>query len=42
MEFPYNNEREIFDVDAIIKALKQDTPNPIAKPIDDGRIILPS
>jgi hypothetical protein len=42
MEFPYNNEREIFDVDAIIKALKQDTANPIAKPIDDGRIILPS
>ena len=42
MEFPYNNEREIFDVDAIIKALKQDTANPIAKPINDVRIILPS
>ena len=42
MEFPYNNEREIFDVDAIIKELKQDTIKPIAKPIDDGRIILPS
>jgi hypothetical protein len=40
MEFPYNSEREIFDVDAIIRALKQD--NHLAKPIDDGRIILPS
>ena len=42
MEFPYKNEREIFDVDAIIKALKQDVINPIVKPINDGRIILPS
>jgi hypothetical protein len=42
MEFPYKNEREIFDVDAIIKALKQDVVNPIVKPINDGRIILPS
>lgn len=42
MEFPYNNEREIFDVDAIIKALKQDNVNQVAKPINDGRIILPS
>ena len=40
MEFPYNSEREIFDVDAIIRALKQD--NQLAKPINDGRIILPS
>ena len=42
MEFPYNNEREIFNVDAIIKALKQDIVKPIVKPINDGRIILPS
>jgi hypothetical protein len=42
MEFPYNNEREIFDVDAIIKALKQENVNQVAKPINDGRIILPS
>jgi hypothetical protein len=42
MEFPYNNEREIFNVDDIIKALKQDTKNQIVKPINDGRIILPS
>jgi len=42
MEFPYNNEREIFDVDAIIKALKQDSTNKVIQPINDGRIILPS
>jgi hypothetical protein len=42
MEFPYNNEREIFDVDAIIKALKQDHTNKVIKSINDGRIILPS
>jgi hypothetical protein len=42
MEFPYNNEREIFDVDAIIKALKEENVNKIVKPINDGRIILPS
>ena len=41
MEFPYNNEKEIFDVDAIIKALKQENVNKVAKPINDGRIILP-
>lgn len=42
MEFPYNNEREIFDVDSIIKALKEDNINQVVKPINDGRIILPS
>ena len=38
----YNNEREIFDVDSIIKALKEDNINQVVKPINDGRIILPS